>query len=375
MSYFGPGNYGAENRSGLAGMIAEGSPRCISRQNGAKTAQVVTVEATATTSSFTVTKDGFTRTFTATGLGSAALAAADLYASFRADATAFGWFSASLNSATITFTAREAGTSGDATFASVTAATVTETTAASEGSEILMGLAVMQSTTANRCQAPTASAAVAQISTVTPTAVNSLTYYLNVTMLLTGIGYDIVYVADGSATVQEIVEGLVAQGNALMPASSVLFSEDNSVLTATAEVAGAGFTISAGSSTTAVVTIATTTANAVAALSRSILGIAVRDDAIAQSLETPDDTPAYPALYDVCILEQGNIWVPVDGTVAVDDPVYVRVTASGSEVAGMLRANADSGDAYLLSGARFRTAATGTAAAPALAKVSLNLPA
>lgn len=378
MGYFGPGSYDSTNRVGLAGQVATSRPRCLSRRNGSNTAQVVTVEATSTSSSFTITKDGFTRTFSASGFGSAALAAAELLSDFRADSIAHGWFSASISSATITFTAREPGTAGDASFASVSNATVTETTAAANGAEILMGIAVMQGSTADVCQAPTAVAAVAQVTDATPTHVNSVVYQLGVQMLsgtYSGQIYGTEYTADGSATVQEIVEAIVAGLNALLPASTVAATEDNTKVTLTAEVAGVGFNVLVGNATTNVWTIAAVTANVTAALTRSILGIAVRDDSIAQSVDTPDDTPAYPALAHVNILERGDIWVPVDGTVAVDDDVYVRVTATGSEVVGMLRANSDSGDAFILPGAVFRTAATGTAASPALAKVSLNLPA
>jgi integrase len=90
------------------------------------------------------------------------------------------------------------------------------------------------------------------------------------------------------------------------------------------------------------------------------LGIAVRDDSIAQSVETPDDTPAYPALAHVNILERGDIWVPVDGTVAVDDDVYVRTIKA--RMAGVAAGYSDAGiDVHPTDDRRVRLARRGLA--------------
>jgi len=72
---------------------------------------------------------------------------------------------------------------------------------------------------------------------------------------------------------------------------------------------------------------------------------------------------------EVAVLRQGEIWVRPETAVAVNDPVYCRVVATGAEVAGALRNTADGGDAVLLPG-RFRTAAS----AGGLAKIQLNAP-
>lgn len=72
---------------------------------------------------------------------------------------------------------------------------------------------------------------------------------------------------------------------------------------------------------------------------------------------------------ELAVLRQGEIWVRPETAVSVNDPVYCRVVATGSEQAGALRNDADGGDAVQLS-ARFRTAAS----AGGLAKIQIDTP-
>lgn len=73
---------------------------------------------------------------------------------------------------------------------------------------------------------------------LTPTVANAHTY----TTTINGTAFT--YLSDASATAQEIVEGLTAAINA--GSEPVTASEDNAVLTLTADVAGAWFTLTTG---------------------------------------------------------------------------------------------------------------------------------
>ena len=110
------------------------------------------------------------------------------------------------------------------------------------------------------------SANVAQISNITySAAVNSAVYTASVTMLAgvyAGETYEGSYTAGGSATMQQIVEGVAADLNANLPPNTVEVTEDNTKLILTAEVTGAGFTfVGTCDSVSVTFTYATPTAN------------------------------------------------------------------------------------------------------------------
>jgi len=65
--------------------------------------------------------------------------------------------------------------------------------------------------------------------------------------------------------------------------------------------------------------------------------------------------------------------VETDDSVSRFDPVYIRITATGNEKVGSVRNDSDSGDAILLSGARFLEAASGSAAAHAPVRIQFDL--
>lgn len=100
---------------------------------------------------------------------------------------------------------------------------------------------------------------VAQVIELVPTVVNSVEYRVSIT--IDGTTTPAAYTSDGSATLQEIVEGVAAAINTAMAASTVAATEDNTKVILTAEVAGVGFSVSATADGGATWTATETTAN------------------------------------------------------------------------------------------------------------------
>jgi hypothetical protein len=68
----------------------------------------------------------------------------------------------------------------------------------------------------------------------------------------------------------------------------------------------------------------------------------------------------YEAAESVDVLEQGDAYVYVEGTVKESDPVYLRYRANGTgKDPGQFRADSDSGRAVLVTGVRFAAGRTG----------------
>lgn len=93
------------------------------------------------------------------------------------------------------------------------------------------------------------------------------------------------------------------------------------------------------------------------------IGIVVRD------MSVRDEAAANDVLAgETCtVLRQGEITVQVEGAVTAGGAVFFRHTGGGE---GRLRADADSGDAEALVGAKFLTSAS----AGGLARVAINFP-
>lgn len=101
-----------------------------------------------------------------------------------------------------------------------------------------------------------------------------------------------------------------------------------------------------------------------------IWGIVVRNAELVQELgqATPTVLEFLPS-DALSVMRSGECWVEPEVAVAVNDPVFIRVVATGVEQAGALSNVADGGDNILVPG-RWKTAA----AAGELAKVLINLP-
>lgn len=100
-----------------------------------------------------------------------------------------------------------------------------------------------------------------------------------------------------------------------------------------------------------------------------IVGIAVRDNQVEEGDASVEN--AYDNDSAVCVLRRGRIYVEVDQTVTPDSSVYVRHTANGGDdQKGIFRADADTANAVLLSGAKYVKGAT----AGGVAILDINLP-
>jgi hypothetical protein len=89
----------------------------------------------------------------------------------------------------------------------------------------------------------------------------------------------------------------------------------------------------------------------------------------------PIESSAYSAsgVPNMPTLRRGQVWVPITQDVDQTSPVYLQNTANGLvKVPGTFRADADAGNAQLLTGAQFASAYT---AASGKALLTVNLPA
>ena len=100
-------------------------------------------------------------------------------------------------------------------------------------------------------------------------------------------------------------------------------------------------------------------------------GIVVRNAELVQQLSTaqPTTTEFLPA-DGLSVMREGEAWVEPEVAVAVNDPVFVRVTATGSEVSGALSNVTDGGDNVQVAGRWV----TPTTAPGQLARVLINTP-
>lgn len=105
-----------------------------------------------------------------------------------------------------------------------------------------------------------------------------------------------------------------------------------------------------------------------AATDTALAGIVIRDHAYDIPNELDDDGLQPDVV--MTLLQRGRIWVTVEETVVVGDPVRVRCVVAGSEVAGVFRKTADSTDCVDISA--FARWVTGGSAA-AVAELEINM--
>ncbi len=142
---------------------------------------------------------------------------------------------------------------------------------------------------------------------------------------------------------------LAADLNAALPANAVAVTENGTVITFTSDIAGLAFDVTvaifdASASETKPYAITAATANAVPEGG----GVALK----ALCVEQTAAGVAQWSIGDIFSgLTEGKVYVRLDDslTVAVDDPVFVRVTASATEEVGAFRNAADSTDCLPLS--------------------------
>ncbi len=355
-------NYGLNSsRPGLPGLCVDlaGAVQRSALATGA-VAQVSTVTVDSATNDqayvLTVTFGGtdYSVTHTSDGTATTAEIAAGLEAAADADANINAFISASSATNVLTLTGRYKGESFTFSVSPAADVTLATGTAAAAAGAIPFGRAcVLDADNTDGIELPDSANATAKIMTVTPASVtNNEIYTVTITGDFDHDGIDEAYAfpyQDASATVQRLVEGLTAAINAEMPANSVIASENNTVLTLTGELGGLEFDV-----TTSVTDDAGAAASGSLAVATSTAAVPLRFKGVSlhsHRVETDSNgATQYSGGDVVSLLQKGDIWVEVDDAItpSLGDPVFVRASASGSEVLGAFRDSADGADCIFL---------------------------
>lgn len=292
---------------------------------------------------------------TAAAGGSTALTAVALAAAINAEPLVSGHVSALASSDDVIVTSRIAGQGFTAT-ESDSNLTLVQTTADDDADPIGAGVLVVRDGTNNRQARVAATGALtAKSYDLTPVHIDDATYY--VTVRVGDRGVTAVELADSTATVDEIVDGLVAQLNALLDAVfgaglSVLAAADTATATKlilTADIAGLDFEVEAGSDApTATWTVTETTSGKLTDLNKAALGVTLLD----QGKEGSDDgSIQYAGGENMSVRRMGVIPVICqDGAPSWQDDVYGGV---GSSHQGLFRKSASGANYIKLDPDRF----------------------
>lgn len=205
-------------------------------------------------------------------------------------------------------------------------------------------------------------------------AVNAAVYTLNITDG-NGLAGVATYTADGSATKQEIVTGMIAAIVALPgEITAVAIDSDEFYIESTGDVGG--FTaVSAGDTPTDLTVTTVVDEEQVIPFGRFVC----RDEAhgddycrlprvsgdidgstfgVAISHTAQSDLTGWAHASSVGILNKGRVWMVAEDAVTLGDAVYVRYTANGAtKLPGMVRSDADTSKAAALTRAKFASTA------------------
>jgi hypothetical protein len=245
---------------------------------------------------------------------------------------------------TVTITALQAGEAFELYTLQTSKMTASVVTSASTGAELDFGLLVCRSTDGSGVAVPAPVAAVAKVVHATPALEAEKEYNLGV--VFNGTIYLASYTSANPGTVKAIVEALVADLNAQLPASSVVATEDDTKVILTAEVAGADFDVLVGNEgTTGIWTLAVSVANVAAGFTQQFAGVVQYVPNRPFGNIQPDET------LDV-LTESGKVWLtPENAPSLITDTVYCRHTVSSllaSWKPGRIRFDSDSGKAVAL---------------------------
>lgn len=309
---------------------------------GAKKLVTVTVTADANDQEHVLTVGTAELSFTSDASGTKAEIAIGLTAKINTTTGSASVAYAVASADTILIYGREYG--DDFTFSeSDSNLTNAETTSASDPADLPFGVGVLvHSSNSAHVQLP--AHGTAQITTATPTNVNDAVYGLTVSFDR-GDGatesYSAMFVADASASVKEIVDELTAELNTALPSNTVAVTDDDSIMTLTAEIAGLTFLVAPGAaSSTATWAFSTTTASVEP---QPFAGVSLHQ----QRAESEDSDGFYAGGTIAQIGESDiDVWVLLDAsqTPSPGDEVWTRVTTSGVEQAGAFRTAQDAGD-------------------------------
>jgi hypothetical protein len=303
-----------------------------------RTAEVDTITASAVNSTaYTITVDGVTVTYTSDASATTAEIVAGLTAAIAAEGAINSKLVAAVTgAATMTLTARIAGVG----FTTSVGANLSlaSTTANDTADPIAFGAGVFEAG-ARLCAIADSAlfpARTADVALLTPTVANSTLYTVTI-VNADGTGLEFNYTSDASATAKEIVDALTVAINAGMPASTVLASDDDSVLTLTAEDASYRFTLTTTASLAVVFTAGSGNVDTVDTLNL-FAGVALRD--LARETPVSGGVVGYEGGSVVNVLHRGDVWVTTVDQAAVTSDVYVGVTSTNK---GKFRASAASG--------------------------------
>lgn len=207
---------------------------------------------------------------------------------------------------------------------------------------------VSTTTGENKVKLATAANLTAKVVTGAPANVNTTVYTVAVTVK--GVTYNAETTSGGAATVKEIVEALAPILNAMLPAQTVVVTEDDAKLIFTAELAGLDFSVAFGSSGATALWTVTDTGLVTDDVNKAAIGVSLRSD----SREINSTTePGYPANSGCSILRDGRIVVATESQIVANGQVYVRLATATTYPLGGFDDGAGT-DKVLLDPNRFR---------------------
>lgn len=297
-----------------------------------------TVDSASNSTTYTLTVDGFTASYTSDASATTAEIAAGIKAAIDANPSITGRLTATVSSNVVTLTGNYPGisfsasdSSGDTTIATTTAAATADAVAFGR----LMVTGGYQTDDANElgklCKA---AAFTAQVATITVDYAASEVYYIAIQMTDGSAPLTVAVAADtDDATTATAIRAAL---NAIMPANTVVVTGATDQVILTAEVPGKGFITSVGlkSGTIARLALVETTPRSyltdvnVAARGISLFSYDVEVPTIAGS------EASYPANSGVQVMQKGLVWVSnsQDPTVGADVYVETGVTADNGKL-------------------------------------------
>lgn len=217
-------------RRGLAGAIADTGKNTefADLEINGRAAQILTLTFSGSSAAaYTVEVPELGILISFTGGASDTLSAAAFVTAWNADFSARGFAAATSALGVATLTGVGIGDDFHAIslVPSSSVMTAAETQANGEPADFPVARAVYVGSNGKASQAPPTAGSLV----LTPAAVNSAVYFAS--LLIAGQAFYITYTADGSATVQEIVEGMKADFDRKVPSALASASEDNTALT------------------------------------------------------------------------------------------------------------------------------------------------
>lgn len=226
---------------------------------------------------------------------------------------------------TLTITARYPGIDLDIELdSSASLMTLTQTTAESEGTTIPFGRAVLYDSD-DPTKVVTFTAPSARVVHLTPTINTATGVPYAVEVVIEGETYGAEFDADGSATVQEVVEGLTTALNAALPANTVVVTEDNTKLILTGEVPGTPFEVNASANLDNVWTEAVSVAGDNLA---NLAGITRYSYEEAATTIGDATSVGYPPGRDASVLKKGRIYVNGGNSATRTSDVYIGTASA-----------------------------------------------